>query len=72
MNLSSLNMLFLALPGCKFGSAPINKTYLWLPDLGVLQGMVARKTGSHSFKSFRGWFCDPMGSHLRGKGVGGA
>lgn len=36
MSLPSLNMLFLALPGYKFGSAPINKIYLSMPDLGIL------------------------------------
>lgn len=42
MSLPSLHGLFQLLPGCKFGSAPINKIYLWMLDLGVLQGIVNR------------------------------
>jgi hypothetical protein len=42
MSLPSLHGLFQLLPGYEFGSAPINKIYLWMPDLGVLQGIMSR------------------------------
>lgn len=42
MSFPALHGLFQLLPGCEFGSAPINKIYLWVPDLGVLQGIMVR------------------------------
>lgn len=42
MSLPSRHGLFQLLPGCEFGLAPINKIYLWMPDLGILQGIMVR------------------------------